>query len=377
MEKNKVIFAGLGQCGCILADEMKSLNQRYSVMYLNSAIGDLNKLVNVDLDSNAFIYSAADGTGRDRVVAQEFLKKDAYRLNEFLKRFSQYNVLVAMASLDGGTGSGSLPLFIRYVKKALPHITINIVGVLPKLSEDNLKLKNTISCLKELESVMDLINDIKFIDNNKRDYFYEINEEALRDIDAAYGINGNHIDGSIDTGDSYNVNNAVGYGVILKLPSRSVGSGIESISMAINNSVFAIPENLLPTEDGRSRMVCEYAAINVKEGSYDYDKLKEYILTDKTVYTTYNNKKTSSNYIVLGGADMPTETIELIKSELEDRKKLTSNRPRRGGFGVGFSHDEDEEETISTRRSSRGAATRVVEDDEDDEDLFDPDFFRF
>lgn len=377
MEKNKVIFAGLGQCGCILADEMKSLNQRYSVMYLNSAIGDLNKLVNVDLDSNAFIYSAADGTGRDRVVAQEFLKKDAYRLNEFLKRFSQYNVLVAMASLDGGTGSGSLPLFIRYVKKALPHITINVVGVLPKLSEDNLKLKNTISCLKELESVMDLINDIKFIDNNKRDYFYEINEEALRDIDAAYGINGNHIDGSIDTGDSYNVNNAVGYGVILKLPSRSVGSGIESISMAINNSVFAIPENLLPTEDGRSRMVCEYAAINVKEGSYDYDKLKEYILTDKTVYTTYNNKKTSSNYIVLGGADMPTETIELIKSELEDRKKLISNRPRRGGFGVGLSHDEDEEETISTRRSSRGAATRVVEDDEDDEDLFDPDFFRF
>ena len=354
MEKNKVIFAGLGQCGCILADEMKSLNQRYSVMYLNSAIGDLNKLANVDLDSNAFIYSAADGTGRDRVVAQEFLKKDAYRLNEFLKRFSQYNVLVAMASLDGGTGSGSLPLFIRYVKKALPHITINVVGVLPKLSEDNLKLKNTM-----------------------RDYFYEINEEALRDIDAAYGINGNHIDGSIDTGDSYNVNNAVGYGVILKLPSRTVGSGIESISMAIGNSVFAIPENLLPTEDGRSRMVCEYAAINVKEGLYDYDKLKEYILTDKTVYTTYNNKKTPSNYIVLGGADMPTETIELIKSELEDRKKLTSNRPRRGGFGVGFSHDEDEEETISTRRSSRGAATRVVEDDEDDEDLFDPDFFRF
>lgn len=377
MEKNKVIFAGLGQCGCILADEMKSLNQRYSVMYLNSAIGDLNKLVNVDLDSNAFIYSAADGTGRDRVVAQEFLKKDAYRLNEFLKRFSQYNVLVAMASLDGGTGSGSLPLFIRYVKKALPHITINVVGVLPKLSEDNLKLKNTISCLKELESVMELINDIKFIDNNKRDYFYEINEEALRDIDAAYGINGNHIDGSIDTGDSYNVNNAVGYGVILKLPSRSVGSGIESISMAINNSVFAIPENLLPTEDGKNRMVCEYAAINVKEGSYDYDKLKENILTDKTVYTTYNNKKTSSNYIVLGGADMPTETIELIKLELEDRKKLTSNRPKRGGFGVGFSHDEDEEETVSTRRSSRGAATRVVEDDEDDEDLFDPDFFRF
>lgn len=377
MEKNKVIFAGLGQCGCILADEMKSLNQRYSVMYLNSAIGDLNKLANVDLDSNAFIYSAADGTGRDRVVAQEFLKKDAYRLNEFLKRFSQYNVLVAMASLDGGTGSGSLPLFIRYVKKALPHITINVVGVLPKLSEDNLKLKNTISCLKELESVMELINDIKLIDNNKRDYFYEINEEALRDIDAAYGINGNHIDGSIDTGDSYNVNNAVGYGVILKLPSRTVGSGIESISMAIGNSVFAIPENLLPTEDGRSRMVCEYAAINVREGLYDYDKLKEYILTDKTVYTTYNNKKTPSNYIVLGGADMPTETIELIKSELEDRKKLTSNRQRRGGFGVGFSHDEDEEETISTRRSSRGAATIVVEDEEDDEDLFDPDFFRF
>lgn len=379
MEKNKVIFAGLGQCGCILVDEMKDLNKKYSVMYLNSAIGDLSNLKNVDLDSNTFIYSAADGTGRDRKVAQEFLIKDAYRVGEFLKRFKQYNVLVAMASLDGGTGSGSLPLFIKYVNKFLPHVTINVVGVLPKLKEDNLKLRNTISCLKELEEVIDIINDIKFINNNSRDYFYEINEEALRDIDAAYGINGNHIDGSIDTGDSYNVNNANGYGVVLRMPQRTSGDIIEDISRAINNSVFAIPENLLPTKDGTVKMLCDYAAINVREELYDYDEIKEYILADKTIYTTYNKKKSPYNYIVLGGADMPNEIIELISLELEDRKTISSTRKKRSSFGVEFLDKDEDKEEMRSKRNNRKSSTRLVEDEDEDEDedIFDADFFKF
>ena len=348
MEKNKVIFAGLGQCGCILVDEMKDLNKKYSVMYLNSAIGDLSNLKNVDLDSNTFIYSAADGTGRDRKVAQEFLIKDAYRVGEFLKRFKQYNVLVAMASLDGGTGSGSLPLFIKYVNKFLPHVTINVVGVLPKLKEDNLKLRNTISCLKELEEVIDIINDIKFINNNSRDYFY-------------------------------NVNNANGYGVVLRMPQRTSGDIIEDISRAINNSVFAIPENLLPTKDGTVKMLCDYAAINVREELYDYDEIKEYILADKTIYTTYNKKKSPYNYIVLGGADMPNEIIELISLELEDRKTISSTRKKRSSFGVEFLDKDEDKEEMRAKRNNRKSSTRLVEDEDEDEDedIFDADFFKF
>lgn len=380
MEKNTVICAGLGQCGGVLADGMVRMNPRYANLFVNSAAGDLNKLATVDMDSNAYIYSGSNGTGGDREIGKELLVKDQYRISDFLKKFSQFNVMVVFASLDGGTGSGSLPLFIKIAKRALPHMCINVVGVLPKLTEDNLKLKNSIRCLRELEQVVPYFNDIKFIENNNGESYEEINEKALTTIDAAYSIVGNHHMESIDTGDSYNINNAKGYGIVLKLPDNSTGSIISDIAYAANNSVFALPEDLLPKEDGSNNLFCEYAGINVREGSYDYHEIKKYITATKRVYKTYNNKKDKSfNYIVLGGSDTPTRSTELIELEIENREKLLKARSKRVGFGV-MSDFEDTESVKREARSESHSRGRRAFDDEEDldlDDLFDTDFFTF
>lgn len=380
MEKSSVIFAGLGQCGGVLANRIKEINPRYANLFVNSAAGDLNKLSTVDMDSNVYIYSGSNGTGGDREIGKELVVKDQFRMLDFLKKFSQFNVMVVFASLDGGTGSGSLPLFIKVAKKALPHICINVVGVMPRLTEDTLKLKNTINCLRELEQVADYINDIKFINNNSRESYVEINEEALTTIDAAYSIVGNHPMESIDTGDSFNINNAQGYGIVLRLPDRSTGNIISDIAYAANNSVFSLPEDVLPKEDGSNNMFCEYAGINVREGYYNYEEIKKYITATKRVYKTYNDKKNTFNYIVLGGADTPTQVTELIELEIADRESKLKKRDKRRGFGIMSDFDDVE----SVRRGSRAGSDaytkgkRIFDDEEEDlDDLFDEDFFKF
>lgn len=379
MEKNTVVFAGLGQCGGVLVDTMLQINPTYYSLFVNSAIGDLSKLKAVDIDSNAFIYGGSNGTGGDREIAKELLERDKYRLHEFLKKYTQFGVMVVMASLDGGTGSGSLPSFIKSVRRALPHICINVVGVLPRLTEDTLKLKNTINCLRELEEVSDFINDIKFIDNNTRMSYEEINEEALCDIDAAYSIVGNHPLESIDTGDSYNVNNSIGYGIVLRLPDRPSGDLISDIAYAANNSVFALPEDLLPREDGTNNMFCEYAGINVSEGSYDYNEIRKYITATKRVYKTYNNiQRYPFNYIVLGGSDTPTHSTELIELEVEKRESALRNRTKRRGFGIMSDFEDVESTRRSNRAESNNRGRRSFDMEEEDlDDLFDTDFFKF
>lgn len=354
MEKDKILLVGLGQCGNSLVNEMMNKNKRYAGIFINSSLGDLAKIDNANTN-NTFIFNGTDGAGRNRSLAQTFIQNDIMRLSTFLLKFSQFKTFVLFSSLDGGSGSGSLPLVVKTLKEKLfKKSIVNVVGVLPKLNEDNLKLQNTLDCLAELELVLKHINSIRFIDNNTRDTYAEINSEALTEIDMCYSIVGRHQEDSIDLQDSYNVNACVGYNFSLVLPDR-FKSIEEAIQVAKENSVFALPDSF----------DCTYGAVNVKENVYNKNDLKALIIADETVYTTYNKNK--MNLIVLGGCDMPNETIEYIKMELEERKSNKKERNIRKGFG------------LSVNKSSLVPQKETIEtvEDEDIDDMFDADFFRF
>ena len=354
MEKDKILLIGLGQCGNSLVNEMINKNKRYAGLFINSSLGDLAKIENAN-SNNAFIFNGTDGAGRNRSLAQSFIQNDIMRLSTFLLKFSQFKTFVLFSSLDGGSGSGSLPLVVKTLKEKLfKKSIVNVVGVLPKLSEDNLKLQNTLDCLAEIEMVLPCINSLRFIDNNTRETYGEINSEALAEIDMCYSIVGKHQEDSIDLQDSYNINSCVGYNFSLVLPDRFRNIE-EAIQVAKESSVFALPDSF----------DCTYGAVNVKENIYNKNDLKALINADETVYTTYNQNK--MNIIVLGGCDMPNEAIEYIKLELEDRKSNKKERNVRKGFG------------LSVNRTTPIPQKEIVEtvEDEDIDDMFDADFFRF
>lgn len=355
MEKDKILLVGLGQCGNTLVNEMINKNKRYAGIFINSSLGDLAKLNNAN-NNNTFIFNGTDGAGRNRKLAQSFIQDDIMRLSTFLLKFNQFKTFVLFSSLDGGSGSGSLPLIIKTLKlKLFKNSIINVIGVIPKTTEDTLKLENTLQCCVELEQVLPHMNSIRFINNDTRDTYSEINSEALTEIDMCYSVLGKHQEDSIDLQDSYNVNSCSGYSVSLILPDR-YNSIEEAMKVAKENSVFALPDTL----------DCVYGAVNVKEGVYRREDVKKSIHADKTVYSTYNDGK--MNLLVFGGCDMPTEAIEYIKMELEHRKRNKKNREAKKGFGLNINVEND-------NTFIKPEIEQVNDDDIDD--MFDADFFRF
>lgn len=326
MEKSKMLLVGLGQGAGNIVDGLLSKNGSYNGLFFNSSSLDIKPLKNANIDKNVYLYPGTDGSGRDRNKSREMIKDNANAIGTLLKKYPQTEVMVIFASLAGGTGSGAIKTFIQIAASAIPTTKINVVGILPGLSEDQLAFKNALECWNDLNSVMNLINDIKFVDNNKRNTFTEINNEVVESLDLAYNLMGVHADGNIDKKDSFRINTADGAGVVLKLYD-GLKDAKTAIDFAIKNSVFSQPD----VYD------CDYLGINLKIDGYDSTDISKCFEVYKSTYVTYNN---SFNVIVLGGCETPTESIKLIKLALDDKSKRKQSRDKARSVIIDF-EDED------------------------------------
>lgn len=360
MEKSRVLIAGLGQCGGILANAMKQYNQRYTSIFVNSSIGDSKGLENAN-DDTRFTYSGADGSGSDRTKGEGYIKRDKMRLASFLKNYSDFDYMLVFWGMAGGTGSGTVAEFVDTVSKLFPKMIINLVGVLPSLSEDTLRLRNAVDCCEDISKISKMVNDIKFINNERGSDYKDINMSAIRDIDLEYGMLGHSTIGSIDATNLNNVVTSKGYGVILNLQGGFTNIE-DAIAKAEEDSVFAIPNNL----------DCTYGAINFKENSYNIDDVFELITADETLYKTHNKNK--YNLIALGGCEMPYTEIEDIEVELREREIKKPRRRRNTTFD--FKSKINSNEEIKQEEIKQEVSTTFIDDDDIDA-LFNPDNFRF
>jgi len=316
MEKSKMLLVALGQGAGNIVDGLLSKNKSYNGLFFNSSLSDIKPLKNANMDKNVYLYPGADGSGRDRNKSKEMIKDNANAIGTLLRKYPQTEVMIIFTSMAGGTGSGAVKTFIQIASAAIPSTKINIVAILPSLTEDQLSFKNTIECWNDINSVINLISDVKFIDNNKRNTYKEVNNEVVESLDLSYNLMGIHADGNIDKKDSFRINTAEGSGLVLKLYD-GLKDAKTAIDLAIKNSVFAQPD----TYD------CDYLGINLKTNGYDPNEVSKCFEVYKSTYTTYND---AFNIIVLGGGETPTESIKLVKMALDDKskRKLAKNRER-------------------------------------------------
>ncbi|WP_026883782.1 cell division protein FtsZ [Clostridium akagii] len=334
MEKSKMLLVGLGQGAGNIVDGLLSKNSSYNGLFFNSSSLDIKPLKNANIGKNVYLYPGTDGSGRDRKRSKEMIKDNANAIGTLLKKYSQTEVMVIFTSFAGGTGSGAIKTFIQIATSAIPTTKINIVGILPSLSEDQLAFKNTLECWNDINSIMDLTNDIKFVDNNKRNAYSEINKEVVESLDLAYNLMGVHGDGNIDKKDSFRINTADGVGIVLKL-YEGLKDARTAIDFSIKNSVFAQPDIY----------DCDYLGVNLKVDSYDSNEIAKCFEVYKSTYTTYNN---SFNVVVLGGCETPTESIKLIKLALDDRSKREHSRGKIRSVIIDFDDDSDDLEANET-----------------------------
>lgn len=345
MEKSKMLLVALGQGAGNILDGLLSKNKSYNGLFFNSSLFDIKPLKNADIDKNVYLYPGTDGSGRDRQRSKEMIKDNGNAIGTLLRKYPQTEVMVIFTSMAGGTGSGAVKTFIQIAAAAIPTTKINVVAILPSLTEDQLSFKNSIECWNDINSVIHLVNDIKFVDNNKRNTYKEVNNEVVDSLDLAYNLIGIHADGNIDKKDSFRINTADGCGLVLKLYD-GLKDAKTAIDLAIKNSVFAQPD----TYD------CDYLGINLKTDGYDPNEIAKCFEVYKSTYMTYNE---NFNTVVLGGCETPTESIKLIKMALDDKSKKKSSRDKKRGIMIEF---DDE---ISSKENNYGSGELHANKDED------------
>lgn len=356
MKRDNLLVVGLGQCGCTLADSLKKRNHRYSTLYINSSMGDIQGLNYAKMDNNVFIFSGVDGAGRNRTKAKSFFEYDKIRLASFMKNFSQFKYMLIFTSFGGGTGSGILPDFIDICKTVMPSLTINLVGVLPSLKENRLELKNTISCLSEMNKVSKYLNDIKYVNNDNGNDYKDINENVVKDIDLAYGMVAHSSIGSIDEDNLTNVTTCKGYGVILRLEPNP-GNLAHSIEQAKHSSVFELPSNIRGL----------YGAINVSD-TYEVSDIRNSIETKETLFMSYGKK----NIVCIGGCSFPDTCIDNIESSLKERElRSADDKPQEFNFKPKYGTD-----VVVDVCYHKEAVSNFMDDDEIDK-LFNENNYNF
>ena len=333
MEKSKMLLIALGQGAGNIVDGLLSKNKRYNGLFFNSSLFDIKPLKNAVMDKNVYLYPGTDGSGRDRSRSREMISDNVSGIGTLLRKYPQTEAIVIFSTMAGGTGSGAVKTFIKIAKAAIPNAKVNVVAILPSLKEDELAFKNTIECWNDINSVMDMVNDVKFVDNNKRNTYKEINKEVIDSLDLAYNIIGIHPDGNIDNKDSFRINTADGTGLVLKLYD-GVKDAKTAVDLAIENSVFVQPDIY----------DCDYLGINLKIDGYDPNEVSKCFEVYKSTYITYNN---DNNIVVLGGCETQIEAIKLIKLSLDEKNKRKAARSRKRSVMIDIDDNYEKNEEIS------------------------------
>lgn len=308
--KRNVLLVGCGKAGNKMINEMMEKDSSYVGLFVNSSYNDMVGLSKFNKE-NAFLFSSADGSGRDRTIAQKYVTDQIKPLVETILKYPMHDVITIFCSADGGTGSGITPTMIALLKQTIKSKNldkkINLVAIMPDTGlEDRIAFENSISFWNEISKIRKVyIDDIKLIDNSTRDNNYSaINKDAVNSLHNSLNMNGQHDIGDIDSKDSFKFNTAKGFSIVLTLKD-GFNSAKEAVDDAINNCVFALPNSY----------ECDYIAISVKEDSYNVDDIKRCFDTVyKTTFKTYQSKH---NTVVLSGCSIPSEVIQNIKIKLD------------------------------------------------------------
>lgn len=316
MEKSKILALGLGGCGNAQLSEFLGLDKRYTGIFMNTNMSEMENLKHFDRDRRCFYVPNADGCGADRNLSEVYIKEEAPKFAEMIKKFTQQDTIIMFASMDGGTGSKAMTMMALMIKKICPEKSINLVPTIPSLDATIVSFDNTMDTWNEIVDLKkhEIIDSIMFIDNNKLEDEKEINRLAMKELDLGISISENNV----DTKDSFRAHTCLGYKVILNL-DNNINDLDKACDLAVNKSMFYVPESLeCNILVGKINDTFSKKDIESKFQGYDFRKIN--------VVNDADSKDRIKNMLILGGCDMPKEAIDLIKEAKKDIQKRKNSR---------------------------------------------------
>lgn len=366
MNKRQILLIGCGKAGNRLINEIMEKEPLLTGLFVNTSYDDMAKLSKVN-EENVFLFSSANGSGRNRNIAQQYVKDQVKSLVDAIIRFPVHNNIYIFTSADGGTGSGITPAICQLLRATFKSQNldrkINLVAIMPNQKiDDRLAFENAIGFWNDIVmerkdkqgnkfTIKDELDSIKLIDNTKGSNYTEINAKAVRDIVNSFNMNGTHDEGDIDDRDSKTFNTEKGFSLILTLPS-GFNNAKEAIDKAIEDTVFAKPDNYN----------CNYIGISLNEKDYMIEDVRNcFDKVYKTTYKTYNPK--GHNTVVLSGCATPNEIITTIQQKLEELNSDKDDDSEKVDLTVNLTNTINKSETKTTTKETKMTFTDADLDD--------------
>lgn len=348
-----VKIVGLGAAGnkaAINLIERKVVTSE-QVLLINSTLRD----VPADYKSVAVQYAnARGGCGKEREMAKrlclESIQDGALNcLDELIT--DEDELVILIASSEGGTGSGSIPVLAQYYSQVI-GIPVHCV-VFTGFEEDNRGLQNTIEFFQEMfeDYTIQAISNKKFLDatNHKLKAEKAANDELADRISILIGKDIIESEQNIDETDLYKVSTTPGYMTIGKASLDKIKN-----TEQYNKIVADMIDNTFSLDITDKTIKRLGVFLNVSERIENMVDFNQTVLKDKLgipyeifSHVQYDDSKEQSISFIAGGLNMPIDEVKDIYSRYsKEVEKMNTKKDNFFDFMSGLKTEEKKEQKI-------------------------------
>lgn len=323
---------GLGAAGnkaaiCAVENGVMSIKD---VMLINSTLKDIPADYQGKSNCHEFMNSYG-GCGKERSLSfdlcQTSLENDVFGLTQFLaaETKDEAELVVLVASTEGGTGSGATPLIANFIRSCY-GIPVHIYG-LAGFEDDVRGMRNTVEFFKEMqpEFAVECTQNSNFLDStgNKFKAEKEANAEFCKKISILAGLQLRDCDHNIDPTDLLKLSTTEGYMMIEYIPITSKLKNKEQFKQLIVDAI----DNSKAMDPGDADQKRLGVIINIREESMDcidyYDMLVDRFGTPYERFEHIQHEDNMPEFIafIAAGLTLPTEDVENVYKNYENAVK--------------------------------------------------------
>lgn len=354
----------------------KGTCDRSDVLLLNSTLKDIP----LDYRDITVQYTnARGGAGKERDIAkmlclQSIQDGDLDCLDKLVT--DEDELVIIVASAEGGTGSGSLPILAKYYTQVLGK-TVHCV-VFTGFEEDSRGLQNTIELFQEMEDqyTIQVISNKKFLDtyNNKLKAEKAANEELAKKISILVGRDIIASEQNIDETDLYKSATTPGF---MMIESASLDR-IKNTNQ-FNQIVSDMIDNTYSLDCTDRSMKRLAIILNISERTQDIVDLQVEAIKNKLgipyeVFTHVQHDKTKpeSISIIASGMNMPLDDVKDIYEKYKSQtEKMNTKKDGFFDFMQGIKKEDAKAEflrntfDISEPIQPKKEVSKIMEDKKD------------
>ena len=339
MLKDKVLFLGLGNCGCKISKIFGDAG--YATMYANGSEQDLKLLGNV---KNIFRLQGFDGFGghRDRAIA--CISENIDFINE-LKDIEQEIIFVIFGA-GGSTGSGISTVAAEILIEAKK--TVCMIPVLPFKSEAIIKHTNTYESILELQDIEETGATL-FLNNENstdKDNFDFINKNLFGTLDMYLTDFSSGILNNFD--ESERIGMLKEHGAFVISLNKSYTSTKDIIDSLKKDGIFAPIQN---------NFLCGNIGV-IHQGNNDSDIKMDQLVTEfGKPLNSFEGYNATNTLVAISGLSYPVDYIETIgklaKKALNERKRDAKAVNRLQSLNLNLNNIQNEKQDKPIKKKSK------------------------